>query len=527
MAEPAELKTRALELLREQIGRPADLRAIRARKQDPLVASDALHQQLAALEQQFGTGLNPNFEAGPTALALILRHITLPFRDALAEERNAFIELLQRDSARSLVGLFLNDQVLKRKAKQAQQQARAVSRVGVLGAGIMGGGIAFQSASTGTPVLMKDIRDEALELGLKTAGKLLDRQVEKGRLDQAGKEKVLAAIEPTLEYDGFDQVDLVVEAVVENAAIKAGVLADVERALEPGAILTSNTSTISIDRLAKSLQRPQQFCGMHFFNPVHLMPLVEVIRGRETSEETLATAVAGALSMGKTPIVVNDCPGFLVNRILFPYFNGFNRLLLDGVDYQRIDRVMEGFGWPMGPAYLMDVIGLDTCVHADRVMIEGFPERMGHDGPCIADHLVQAGSLGQKSGRGFYAYGVDESGRRTREPSAQAQQLIDAAKGPAVELSDQDILDRMMIPMCLEAVRCLEDGIAETAAEVDMGLILGLGFPRFRGGALRYIDSLGLQTFCERVERHAGSGPLYRVTDGLRQRAGKGETFFD
>jgi 3-hydroxyacyl-CoA dehydrogenase/enoyl-CoA hydratase/3-hydroxybutyryl-CoA epimerase/enoyl-CoA isomerase len=231
--------------------------------------------------------------------------------------------------------------------------------------------------------------------------------------------------------------------------------------------------------------------------------------------------------MGKSPIVVNDCPGFLVNRILFPYLNGFNRLLLDGVDFERIDRVMEAFGWPMGPAYLMDVIGLDTCVHADQVMIEGFPERMGHDGAVIAKQLVDGGDLGQKSGRGFYTYGADENGRRTREPSATAQRLIDEARGPVQALSDQDIVDRLMIPLCMEAVRCLEDGIADSAAEVDMGLILGLGFPRFRGGALRYVDSLGAAEFCARVERHAGSGPLYRVTDGLRERAGKGETFFD
>jgi len=520
VADPEALVDTALTLLREKIAEGVDLNAVRARKQQPQPFDEALAQTL-------GARLDPNYPAAPAVLALVQRHMTLPFRDALVAERDAFLELLQSDSAQALIGLFLNDQVLKRKAKQAQMKASAVKQAGVLGAGIMGGGIAFQSASTGTPALMKDIREEALELGVHTASKLLDRQVEKGRLDEAGKSRVLEAIRPTLDYSGFDKVDLVVEAVVENPRIKASVLSEVEQALRPDAILTSNTSTISINRLAESLARPQQFCGMHFFNPVHLMPLVEVIRGRETSEETLATTVAYALAMGKAPIVVNDCPGFLVNRILFPYLNGFNRLLLDGVDFQRIDRVMEGFGWPMGPAYLMDVIGLDTCVHADEVMVEGFPERMGHDGAVIAEQLVEAGDLGQKSGSGFYTYGTDNNGRRTREPSARAQQLIDAAKGPAVELSDQDIIDRMMIPMCLEAVRCLEDGIAETPAEVDMGLILGLGFPRFRGGALRYIDSLGPQAFCDLVERHAGSGALYRVTDGLRARAAKGESFFD
>jgi 3-hydroxyacyl-CoA dehydrogenase/enoyl-CoA hydratase/3-hydroxybutyryl-CoA epimerase/enoyl-CoA isomerase len=527
VSEPESLHARALELLRQKISEGCDLHLVRQRKQAPLVASDTLHKELAALDKQLGAKLDPNYPAAPGVLALVLRHITLDFQAALQAEQQGFIELLKSDAARSLVGLFLNDQLLKRKARAALEQGGSVSQAAVIGAGIMGGGVAFQSASSGTPVLMKDVQPQALELGVSTASKLLDRQVAKGRLDDSGKARMLAAIHPTLDYQGFDQVDLVVEAVVENAAVKAQVLADVEARLRPDAVLTSNTSTISITRLAAALQRPAQFCGMHFFNPVHLMPLVEVIRGRDTSPRTLATTVAFAQAMGKSPIVVNDCPGFLVNRILFPYLNGFNRLLLDGVDFERIDRVMEAFGWPMGPAYLMDVIGLDTCVHADQVMIEGFPERMGHDDAVIAKQLVDGGDLGQKSGRGFYTYGTDENGRRTREPSATAQRLIDEARGPVQALSDQDIVDRLMIPLCMEAVRCLEDGIADSAAEVDMGLILGLGFPRFRGGALRYVDSLGAAEFCARVERHAGSGPLYRVTDGLRERAGKGETFFD
>ncbi|WP_026291602.1 fatty acid oxidation complex subunit alpha FadB [Marinobacterium rhizophilum] len=526
VAEPESLHSCALELLRQKIEKGCDLHLVRERKQAPLVASETLHKQLAGLDKQLGAKLDPRYPAAPTVLALVLRHITLDFQAALQAEQQAFIELLKSDSAQSLVGLFLNDQLLKRKAKAALKQGGSVTQAAVIGAGIMGGGVAFQSASTGTPVLMKDIQPHALELGVSTAAKLLDRQIEKGRLDESGKASVLAAIHPTLDYEGFDRVDLVVEAVVENAAVKAKVLADVEANLRPDAILTSNTSTISITQLAQSLQRPAQFCGMHFFNPVHLMPLVEVIRGRETSAETLATTVNFALSMGKSPIVVNDCPGFLVNRILFPYLNGFNRLLLDGVDFERIDRVMEAFGWPMGPAYLMDVIGLDTCVHADQVMIEGFPERMGHDGTCIAEQLLAADCLGQKNGRGFYEYGVDDNGRRTRVAAATAQQLIDEAQGPVQELSDQDIVDRMMIPLCMEAVRCLEDGIADSAAEVDMGLILGLGFPRFRGGALRYIDSLGAAEFCQRVERHAGQGALYQTTEGLRERAARNETFF-
>ncbi|MGB2130976.1 MAG: 3-hydroxyacyl-CoA dehydrogenase family protein, partial [Marinobacterium sp.] len=287
-----------------------------------------------------------------------------------------------------------------------------------------------------------------------------------------------------------------------------------------------NTSTISIGWLAGQLQRPERFCGMHFFNPVHRMPLVEVVRDKETAESTIARVMAYAMQLGKTPILVNDCPGFLVNRILFPYFNAFNRLLLDRVPFERIDAVMEAFGWPMGPAYLADVVGLDILVHADRVLQQGYGERMAHDGDLIAEKLLDAGSRGQKSGAGFYVYGQGERGPRSRQPSAQAQSLIDASAGEPLSLSDEEILERMMIPLCLEAVRCLDEGVVDSPAEVDMGLILGLGFPRFRGGALRYIDSLGLDQFAARAEFHQSCGALYQLTEGFRARQRTGQRFY-
>lgn len=522
VVDAAELRSEALNLLQSAVNGDVDHLANRQRKQQALENG----AEVEAAAEQMAKKLDPNYPAPLQILKLVSTHATLPFDDALKAEVDAFVALAKTDAAASLIGLFMNDQLLKKKARGWTKQAAPVKKSAVLGAGIMGGGVAYQSASTGTPILMKDIRDEALDLGINTATGLLNKQIEKGRLDEAGKEKVLSAIEPTLEYTGFDTVDIVVEAVVENPNVKAAVLADVEKAVPANAVLTSNTSTISIDQLAKSVSRPDQFCGMHFFNPVHLMPLVEVIRGSQTSDETIARTVAYAAAMGKTPIVVNDCPGFLVNRILFPYFNAFNRLLVDGVDFERIDRVMEGFGWPMGPAYLADVVGIDTLVHADHVMQEGFPGRMGHDADVVAEALLDAQHLGQKNGKGFYEYGKDENGRRFKKASAVAQELIDALIKEKVELSDQDIIDRMMIPMCLEAALCLEDGIVETPAEADMGLILGLGFPRFRGGALRYIDTLGLEEFARRAEAHQANGPLYQLTEGFKARLAEGRTYY-
>ncbi|GAA0693901.1 fatty acid oxidation complex subunit alpha FadB [Marinobacterium maritimum] len=526
VASADQLYEQALATLQRLIDGEIDYRPYRQRKQSPVSQEPLEHDALQAGAAQLHKKLDTRYPAAGAILDSVVRHINLPFTQALEIEADCFVELARGDVAASLVGLFMNDQLLKKQARHWCKQANPVKQAAVLGAGIMGGGIAYQSASSGIPIRMKDIRTEALDLGFDAATRLLDKQVERGRLDESGKAKVLAGITPSLDYNGFDQVDLVVEAVVENPAIKASVLAEVEQQLPADAVLASNTSTISIDQLARGLERPQQLCGMHFFNPVHQMPLVEVIRGSQTSDATIARTVAYATALGKTPIVVNDCPGFLVNRILFPYFNGFNRLLLDGVDFQRIDRVMEAFGWPMGPGYLADVVGIDTMVHADQVLQAGFPERMLHDGEVIMEGLLAAGCLGQKNGQGFYLYGVDDNGRRFKEPNGQARELQAACRQAPVEVSDAEIIERLMVPLCLEAVRCLEDGIVGSAAEVDMGLVLGLGFPRFRGGPLRHIQTLGLEVFCEQADRHLGQGELNRVTDELRQRAAESRPFY-
>ncbi|MBR9885727.1 MAG: fatty acid oxidation complex subunit alpha FadB [Oceanospirillales bacterium] len=514
----SELRMAGLELLDNFVTGALDFKALRARKHD--IRAEACNQE--ALEQALAAYLKPNYPAAQEILSLVLAHASLPFESALEAERRSFVTLGRTDCAKSLVGLFINDQSVKGAAKRAAKAANPVQTAAVLGAGIMGGGIAYQAAVTGTPVLLKDIRQEALDLGVDTASKALDKLIAKGRMDDAGKSDCLGLIEPMLEFKGFDTVGLVVEAVVENEKIKHAVLTETESHLKPEAILTSNTSTISITSLAEGLQRPENFCGMHFFNPVPMMPLVEVIRGAKSSDVAIATAVDCALKMGKTPIVVNDCPGFLVNRVLFPYFNAFNRLLHDGVDFQRIDRVMEGFGWPMGPAYLADVIGLDTMVHADQVLQAGYPQRMGHDDRPIIEELLDTGALGQKNGRGFYDYA---NGPRNKSATPDALSFSERA-ARQVEFSDQQIIDRMMIPLCLESYLCLDEGVVGSAAEVDMGLIMGIGFPKFRGGALRYIDHLGLNEFAAKVDALADLGPLYRLPESFRTRAQSGWNFF-
>lgn len=529
VVSPDMLDDAAEDMIEQAITGELDVQDRRAQKTSalPLGAAQAdtlFSEALARTKKDSG----PHYPAAATAVEAMWQGALLPRAQALALENKAFATLARSEVAGNLVQLFLNEQFLKGLARKQVADAAPVTRAAVMGAGIMGGGIAYQSALRGVPIRMKDIAQQGLDLGLSEAGKLLAKQVERGRLSQGKADAILAAITPTLDYSGFDQVDLIVEAVVENTRVKQTVLAEVEKLVPDTTILTSNTSTISISLLASALQRPENFCGMHFFNPVPLMPLVEVIRGEKTGATAIARTVAYAQTLGKTPIVVNDCPGFLVNRILFPYFGAFCQLLRDGVDFREIDRVMEAFGWPMGPAYLLDVVGIDTASHCMKVMAEGFPDRMQYDFRTAIDHLYEAGSYGQKNGKGFYRYEQSASGRPTRVFDDSILAVLKPLQQRQQTVSDQQILERMMTALCLEAVRCLEDGIVSSAVEVDMGLLLGLGYPRFRGGALRYVDNFagGLAGFCQMADQYADLGALYQPTARLREMAAAGKTFY-
>ena len=427
---PELLKDAATALLKQCIDGKLDYQAKRREKQEPLKLTKIEAMMVFETSKAFVAGqAGPHYPAPVTAIKVMEKAAAMGREDALREEARGIAKMALTQTAKNLVGLFLGDQLLMKSAKGLAKKGGKVKRAAVLGAGIMGGGIAYQSASKGTPIIMKDIAQEGLDLGLSEAGKLLAKQVERGRMSPAEMAAVLAKIQPSLGYDGFDSVDVVVEAVVENPKVKHAVLAETEKQIRDDAILASNTSTISITHLAKPLERPENFCGMHFFNPVHRMPLVEVIRGEKSGEEAIARTVAYALAMGKKPVVVNDCPGFLVNRILSPYMGAFMGLVKRGVDFTAIDKAMERFGWPMGPAYLCDVVGIDTGVHAGAVMAEGFPERMKYDFKTSHDVMYENDRLGQKNGRGYYAYETDKRGR----PKKVVDESVAALLAPIID----------------------------------------------------------------------------------------------
>jgi 3-hydroxyacyl-CoA dehydrogenase/enoyl-CoA hydratase/3-hydroxybutyryl-CoA epimerase/enoyl-CoA isomerase len=522
VVEPEALREAAIERLQSLAGTSDHWRLRRQRRREPFNADTAVFQSAKALAGKVAS----HEPAALAAVELLERAAGLSRDDALVLEHAAFANIARTQAAASLVQLFINDQAIRKKAKGFARVARPVQRAAVLGAGIMGGGIAYTSAFRRIPVVMKDIAQSALDVGMAEARRLLAKQVSSGRLPSQKADAVLASIRPTLDYSGIEAVDVVIEAVVENIEVKKKVLAEVEPRVAADTIIASNTSSLSITEMARGLAKPENFVGMHFFNPVPVMPLVEVIRGPATSATAAATVAAYASALGKTPIVVKECPGFLVNRILTPYMIGFLRAIHDGADYLAIDRVMEAFGWPMGPAYLEDVVGLDTLLHVLRVISDGFSPRMRLDFPHAVELFVQQRRLGQKSGAGFYRYETDASGKPKKAPDLRTGALLASIQPRGAQtFSDAELLERLMLPLIIEAARCLEEGIVESAAEVDLSLVLGLGFPRYAGGPLKYADWLGLSHVVERCEAYTSLGPLYAPTEGMRSAAAKGGRF--
>lgn len=531
VVEPEALREQSLKMLAEMADGSRDYQQRRKQKTSPM---DLSEEELKAAAENFQAAIigkvGTHFPAPLKAVELITGAVALSREEAVKRENEAFYEITQTPQARALVGLFLNDQYIvklaKNRSRELTEDFTPVQSPTVIGAGIMGGGIAYQNALKGLPVVMKDMNRDALDLGIKEANKLLGKRVSRGRISEEKAAAILASITPTLEDDAIAQSDMVVEAVVELESVKKQVLAAVENQVADSAFIASNTSTISITQLARDLQRPENFCGMHFFNPVHAMPLVEIIRGEKTSDHTIAAVSAYALALGKKPIVVNDCPGFLVNRVLFALLFGLEILLAEGADFQQVDKVTEAWGLPMGPAYLMDVIGIDTINHCYPVLTNGLPERFKKAEGWPTELIFNRDRLGQKNGRGYYKYELNDKGKPAKLVDPEVIALFEEQYGAAKLFDQQEILDRLMLPMAMEMVHCLEEGIVASPAEADMSLIYGVGFPVFHGGICRWMDETGLQEICDRADKYTHLGELYRPTEKLRQMAANGESFY-
>ena len=472
-----------------------------------------------------------HYPAPLAALSVVEKGFAKPFAEALELEVEGVGTLIGTPVMRSLVGLFFRMEEVKKETgvealgAGARVKPRKIVRVGVLGAGVMGGGIAQLAADKGFPTRMKDINAEALALGFKQAARIWKEKVKKRRMTRAEFTAKMSHLAGSLEYAGFEGCDITIEAVLEKMSVKQAVLADWEKVASPTAIFASNTSTLPITEIASKAAHPERVVGMHFFNPVHKMPLVEIIYGQKTDPEVTATVFDLAKKMGKTPVVVKDAPGFLVNRILGPYIGEAARLLLEGADYTVVDKAMRAFGMPVGPFELLDDVGIDVVVKAAGTMAAAFPKRMPAD-PAL-EKLVASGRIGRKAKKGFYFY---ENDRRGAADASVYQDLglSSPSKNPNPNLSPSETESRLLLPMINEAAFCLADGIVASPAKLDLAMIFGTGFPPFRGGVCAYADALGAKAVVDGLKKLAAEkGPRFEPAPLLVEMANSGKRFFE
>jgi 3-hydroxyacyl-CoA dehydrogenase/enoyl-CoA hydratase/3-hydroxybutyryl-CoA epimerase/3-hydroxyacyl-CoA dehydrogenase/enoyl-CoA hydratase/3-hydroxybutyryl-CoA epimerase/enoyl-CoA isomerase len=500
-----------------------DWKELRRRKRQPVGLSEDQHSfTFAVARAQVLEKTKGQLPAPLVALDVMEKSCNLPLGEGLKVETEHFVPLVGSPISRNLIAIFFMTQKLAKDPGVANTsiQPGDIRRVGVIGAGLMGSGIAGAHIRRGIHSILIDGVPAALEKGMASITRLLQSRVDAGRMKPEEMLAAMSRLTPTTALTPLIDRDLIVEAIVENEESKVRLFQDLEKFISRGTLLASNTSTISITRMARSLSLPGRFAGMHFFNPVDRMPLVEVIRGEKTADATVATLVALARKLGKTPIVVRDCPGFLVNRILFPYLNESLVLLEEGGSPRAIDQAAVAFGMPMGPVTLNDFVGLDTSLYAGRVINLAFADRAAPT--RILDELVGAGRLGRKAGAGFYNYAKSSQG--ADDPAFDA--ILERVRTGRRSITQEEITDRLFLPMLTEASRVLMEGIVREPADVDMGLILGIGFPGWRGGLLRWADSLGLPTVLEKLTRYESLGRRFQPTEQMQQLAQEGKGFY-
>ncbi len=462
------------------------------------------------------------------ALPAALRAIEAGFRQSralgFATEAEEFTRLVFTPTARNLMDLFLQRERARKPSTWVSEDHKPASarKVAVVGAGVMGAGIAQLVALNGIPVAMKDINNEIVASGMKKIEALTSEAASKNVLSRSEADAALRNVTPTSEWGPLADADLVIEAVIEREDVKRAVFRQLAEQLGDSTVLASNTSALSVTRIAEATPHPERVAGLHFFNPVHRMHLVEVVRGRLTNDDTVATLVEFVRKIGKVPVVVADSPGFLVNRILFPYIDEAVRLVIEGVDGRSVDEVAKRFGMPMGPLELVDQVGVDI---ASDVSSTFAPLRRGDMGPSPERFaaMVKDGALGKKAGRGFYEYRNDRRGKLTRWAIPEQPKVMGIE---ADKVSMSLIEKRLIYPLINEAAKCLQEGVVHDAWAVDLAMVLGTGFAPFRGGPLRTADAIGLASVVRDLDAlRAAHGDRFEPAALLRTKAAKGEGF--
>jgi len=436
-----------------------------------------------------------HYPAPLAALSAVQAGYQRGFDEGLKEESRLFGEMAMTDVSRQLVFLFFASNSLKKDPgvdDTTGVRPRDIHTLGVLGAGFMGAGIASIAVQQGTSVRLKDTDTTRIGKGLASIRGVLQERLTRRQITRLQLDDYMSLVGGTTNYSGFESADLVIEAVFEDLTLKHRVLEEVEPALDSGTIYASNTSTIPIASIAGAAKHPERVLGMHFFSPVHRMPLLEVIVTPETAPEATVSAVAYGKTLGKTVIVVNDGPGFYTTRTLSAYMNEAGRLLDEGASIDAIDAALVDFGFPVGPITLLDEVGIDVGGKVGVVLAEAFGPRMSASDAMR--RVVAAGRTGRKGGKGFYLYHAD--GKKGNVD----QTIYEVIGGQRSEMLSSEIVDRCVLAMVNEAARCLEEGILRSARDGDIGAVFGIGFPPFRGGPFRYIDSVGADHIVGQLE---------------------------
>jgi 3-hydroxyacyl-CoA dehydrogenase len=486
------------------------------RERNEKLGDTASNAQIFAAAREQARKTKRGMTAPLAAIDAIEAATMLPFEQGIAKEAELFRRCLFSDQSKAMIHAFFGErEVAKVPGLPKDTPVREIRKAAVIGAGTMGGGIAMNYANAGIPVLLKETTQDALDRGVATISKNYSNSVKRGRFPQSMMDQRMALIHPQLTYDGFEQADIIAEAVFENMALKKQVFREIERIAKADAILATNTSTLDIDQIASATSRPQSVIGHHYFSPANVMRLMEIVRGAATSPEVIATSMALAKKLNKVGVLVGNCRGFVGNRMLHQYLREAEFLVEEGAAPEAVDKALYDFGMAMGPLAMSDLAGLDV---GWRIRQEHkHLEEPGSRQPVIADALCELGRYGQKTGAGWYRY--DEN--RTPSPDPEVAALVERlTKQKRRSISAEEIVERTIYALINEGARILEEGIALRAVDIDIVYITGYGFPAYRGGPMWYAGAVGLRTVLDKVRQFGWTpAPL------LERLAREGKTF--
>lgn len=462
-----------------------------------------------------------HYPAPLKALKTINETFSLDLEEGLEKEIHAFAKLSCTRISKNLIKLFFTGQELKKDPGSSfDLKDHHIFNTAIVGAGTMGGGIAWLLSNKDHPVRLKDLAWDAITAGYEKAQDYYSQIIKRKKIKPSQANLKMHLISGTTDYSGFQNADILFEAIVENLDSKKKLFCDVENHIKKETLVCSNTSSLSISQMGQDMRFPERFLGMHFFNPVNRMPLVEIIPGEKTSPETIAKAVAFTKHLGKTPIVVSNCPGFLVNRILLPYINEALFMFEEGIDVERVDKLIVDFGMPMGPFTLIDQIGIDVAYSVAKILEDSYGQRM--KSAKLTQKLYEQNIKGKKSGKGFYIY----NGKQ-KKPNKALRSILQENRVTNPLIDDKIIVDRMIHMMINEASMCLEEKVIENVSYLDMAMILGTGFPPFRGGLLRYADELFIKNVVNKLKQLSMEyGKRFTPSNLLTQMNREQKTFY-